>query len=74
MPKGIAASPGIAIGKAYILEKEDFYILEYKIKKEEVEREIKRFREAVDESKKQLDKLHLLRNEVVEALLDKEAK
>lgn len=54
MPKGIAASPGIAIGKAYILEKEDFCILEYKIKKEDVEKEIKRFKEAVEESKKQI--------------------
>ena len=36
MPKGIAASPGITIGKVYILEKENFCILEYKIKKEEV--------------------------------------
>jgi len=54
MPRGIAASPGIAIGKAYILEKENFCILEYKVKKEEVEREIKRFREAVEESKKQI--------------------
>lgn len=57
MPKGVAASPGIAIGRVYILEKEDFCILEYKIKKEEVEKEIKRFREAVDESKKQLKKI-----------------
>ena len=53
MPRGIAASPGIAIGKAYILEKENFCILEYKIKKEDVEREIKRFREAVEQTKKQ---------------------
>ncbi|MCD6317727.1 phosphoenolpyruvate--protein phosphotransferase [Candidatus Aerophobetes bacterium] len=57
MPKGVAASPGIAIGKVYILEKEDFCILEYKIKKEEVEREIKRFREAVEESKRQLEEI-----------------
>ena len=54
MPKGIAASPGIAIGKAYILEKENLCILEYKIKQEEVEREIKRFKKAVEESKKQV--------------------
>ncbi len=57
MAKGIAASPGIAIGRVYILEKEDFCILEYKINKEEVEREIKRFREAVKESKKQLKEI-----------------
>jgi len=54
MPKGVAASPGIAIGKAYILEKENLCILEYKIKQEEVEREIKRFKKAVEESKKQV--------------------
>ncbi|HDN85336.1 MAG TPA: phosphoenolpyruvate--protein phosphotransferase, partial [Candidatus Aerophobetes bacterium] len=54
MPKGVAASPGIAIGKAYILEKENLCILEYKIKQEEVEREIKRFKKAVEESKKQI--------------------
>ena len=47
MPKGIAASPGIAIGKVYILEKETFCILEYEIKEEVIEAEIKRFREAV---------------------------
>jgi len=52
--KGVPASPGIAIGKVYILEKEDFCILEYRIKKEEVDKEIKRFKEAVEESKKQI--------------------
>jgi len=57
MAKGIAASPGIAIGRVYILEKEDFCILEYKINKKENEREIKRFREAVKESKKQLEEI-----------------
>ncbi|GAH89848.1 unnamed protein product, partial [marine sediment metagenome] len=53
MPKGIAASPGITIGKVYILEKENFCILEYKIKKEEVEKEIERFKVAVKEAKEQ---------------------
>jgi len=52
--KGVPASPGIAIGKVYILEKEDFCILEYRIKKEGVDKEIKRFKEAVEESKKQI--------------------
>ena len=54
MPKGIPASPGIAIGKVYILEKETFCILEYKVRKEKVETEITRFKEAVEESKKQI--------------------
>ncbi|GAH01639.1 unnamed protein product, partial [marine sediment metagenome] len=57
MPKGIAASPGIAIGKVYILEKETFCILEYEIKEEVVEAEIKRFREAVEESKRELEEI-----------------
>ncbi len=57
MPKGIAASPGIAVGKAYILEKEEYCILEYKIKKEEVEEELKRFEAAVENSKKDLNKI-----------------
>ena len=57
MPKGIAASPGITMGKVYILEKETFCILEYKIKKEEVEKEIKRFKEAVKEAKEQLQEI-----------------
>jgi len=54
MPRGIAASPGIAIGRVYILEKEDFCILKYRIKKDEIGTEIKRFEEAVYQSKKQL--------------------
>lgn len=57
MLRGIAASPGIVIGKVYILKKEDFPILEYKIKKEQVEKEIERFKEAVEESKKQLEEI-----------------
>ena len=57
MPEGIAASPGIAIGRAYVLEKEKFSILEYQIKKEEVEKEIERFKEAVRQSKKELEKI-----------------
>jgi len=57
MPEGIAASPGIAIGRAYVLEKEKFSILEYQIKKEEVEKEIERFKEAVRQSKRELEKI-----------------
>lgn len=57
MPRGIAASPGIAIGKTYILEKEDFCTLEYKIKNDEVEVEIKRFKEALERTKEQIEQL-----------------
>jgi len=68
--KGIPASPGIAIGKAYILEKENFCILEYKIKSEEVEKEIKRFKEAVEESKKQIKEI---KEKVKEKIGEREA-
>ena len=57
MPRGIAASPGIAIGPVYILEKEDFCILKYRIKKDEIGTEIKRFEDAVGQSKKQLKEI-----------------
>ena len=70
MPKGIAASPGIAMGKAYILEKEEYCILEYKIKKEEVEQELKRFETAVKNSKKDLGKI---KKRVEEKMGEKEA-
>ena len=70
MPKGIAASPGIAIGKAYILEKEEYCILEYKIKKEEVEQELKRFGMAVENSKRDLKKI---KKRVEDELGEKEA-
>ncbi|MBC7189021.1 phosphoenolpyruvate--protein phosphotransferase [Candidatus Aerophobetes bacterium] len=68
--KGIPASPGIAIGKAYILEKENFCILEYKIKEGEEENEVKRFKEAVEESKKQILQI---RERVKEKIGEKEA-
>ncbi|MCD6574149.1 phosphoenolpyruvate--protein phosphotransferase [Candidatus Aerophobetes bacterium] len=70
MLKGIPASPGIAIGKAYILDKENFCILEYRIKKEEVSKEVRRFKRAVEESKKQILKI---KEKVREKIGEKEA-
>lgn len=65
MPKGIAASPGITIGKVYVLEKENFCILEYKIKKEEVEKEIERFKEAVEDARRQLQEIEKKAKETI---------
>jgi len=70
MITGIPASPGIAIGEVYILKKEDFCILEYKIKEEEIEKEIKRFREAVAQSKQQMKRIKKM---VKESMGKKEA-
>lgn len=68
--KGIAASPGIAIGRAYVLKKEEFSILEYKINKEEINNEIKRFKEAVKQAKYELERI---RKKAKEKIGEKEA-
>lgn len=47
--KGISASPGIAIGKAFLYHKEDFWIEERTIAAHETEAEVQRFLAAVDE-------------------------
>ena len=51
--KGIPASPGVAVGKAYVYAKE-FTIVERKVKKSEVKGELKKFRIALERSKKQI--------------------
>ncbi len=51
---GTPASPGIAIGKIHLLEREILQIKEEKLKPEEVEHEIQRFRKALDETKAEL--------------------
>ena len=52
--KGIAVSKGVAIGKAYLLDRSKFCILKQKLKKHEVEKEIERFRDAIAKTKLQL--------------------
>jgi len=51
--KGIPASSGVAVGKAYVYVKE-FMIAERKVKKSEVKGELKKFRVALERSKKQI--------------------
>lgn len=57
MIKGIGVSPGIAIGKVFLLDSERYYIPERKIVPEEVDAEIARFIEAIDKTKGQLTEL-----------------
>jgi phosphotransferase system enzyme I (PtsI) len=45
--KGIPASPGIAIGKAYLIGSEEFSVMKLKISPSEIPREIVRFEEAL---------------------------
>jgi phosphotransferase system enzyme I (PtsI) len=53
--KGIAASPGIAIGKAYTLENEEIVINRVEIPKDKIKAEVKRFKKALDATHRDLD-------------------
>lgn len=56
--KGIGVSPGIAIGKVYVLDRSDAKIFRYKLTKSSlVTGEIKRFRKALKESERQLSEI-----------------
>ncbi len=52
--KGMVASPGIRIGKAYIFKGARIYIPKYTIKSNEVDKEIKRFEEALKKTKHEI--------------------
>ena len=61
--KGIAGSPGIAIGKAYLVERGNVDIVDkYYIAKERVQAEVERFKDAVAKSKKDLLKIIIYNN------------
>lgn len=56
--KGINASPGICIGKAYLVDREGVDILRhYRIPEKKLSNEIKRFKTAVKKAKDQLDRI-----------------
>lgn len=57
MLKGITASPGIEIGKAYVLKEQQIIINKENITEDRVEKEIKRLEEAIAKSKDQLEKI-----------------
>ena len=53
--QGIAGSPGIAIGKAYLVEREDVDVIEKRfVDPENIPAEVRRFKEAVKKARKQL--------------------
>lgn len=54
MQRGIAASPGIVIGKAFVLSQEDFSVKRIKLSEEEVGKEIARFQDALNTTKQEL--------------------
>ncbi|MDC1152701.1 phosphoenolpyruvate--protein phosphotransferase [Nitrospinaceae bacterium] len=52
--KGIAVSKGVAIGKAYLLDRSKFCIFKQELEEHEVEKEIERFRDAIAKTKLQM--------------------
>jgi phosphotransferase system enzyme I (PtsI) len=55
---GIAASPGICIGKAYLVGREGVDVVEkYSVKRENLKEEIKRFKDAVKKAKDELNRI-----------------
>ncbi len=65
--QGIGASPGIIIGKAYLLERFKVRLPQKRINPEQVEGEIKRFHNAIEASRDQL-------TEIKEKILDTEVR
>ncbi|MEK7384655.1 MAG: phosphoenolpyruvate-utilizing N-terminal domain-containing protein, partial [Elusimicrobiota bacterium] len=53
--KGIAASPGIAIGKAYVVEDEDIVVERMEISRDRVSEEVRRFKHAQKATLRDLD-------------------
>lgn len=52
--KGISVSKGVAIGKAYLLDSTKFCIIKRQLGEHEVEKEIERFRQAIEKTKLQM--------------------
>lgn len=51
---GIAASAGVAIGKVFVLEEDDFVLIEKEIPKNKIKDEIARFKEATEKTRLEL--------------------
>jgi len=55
--KGLPASPGIAIGDAYVIEKEGFKLPQYWVNNKEIPSEVRRFGEALEKTRNELEKI-----------------
>ncbi|MFH0948154.1 MAG: phosphoenolpyruvate--protein phosphotransferase [Elusimicrobiota bacterium] len=55
--KGISASAGIAIGKAFVIESEDFCAVRRNVTKDEVKKEVEKFRRAIFDTRAELEKI-----------------
>src|SRR3989339_995833 len=52
--QGIAASPGIVIGKAFLMEDEELCLVQKEISKEDAKKEVIRFREAISKTRAEM--------------------
>ncbi|RLD16765.1 MAG: phosphoenolpyruvate--protein phosphotransferase [Caldiserica bacterium] len=52
--KGISGSPGIVIGEAFVLEKQEYCIYRHTISPDKVRKEISRFRDAISKVKEEI--------------------
>ncbi|MFQ5451146.1 MAG: phosphoenolpyruvate--protein phosphotransferase [Nitrospinaceae bacterium] len=57
MFQGFSLSKGVAIGKAYLLDRSKFCILKQTLEPDEVEPEIQRFRQAIEKAKMQMQEI-----------------
>jgi phosphotransferase system enzyme I (PtsI) len=55
--RGIPASPGIAVGKAHVLEMEELHVREKQVEPQDVEKEIERFKAALVTARKEIEEL-----------------
>jgi len=55
--RGVPASSGVAIGKSFLLNRETVEVKQKKIDENEIQKEILRFKKALDETKKELFKI-----------------
>lgn len=52
--QGVAASPGIAIGKVFLLEDDEFCLIQREIAKDDAKKEVARFREALAKTRAEM--------------------
>ena len=59
MLKGVAASPGVAIGRAFLFYHEELDVPHYTVDESSVDGEIARFLSALEETKRNLEEIHI---------------
>ncbi len=69
--KGIAASPGIAHARVFLLAQKELTIPKFKVSSDQKPREVRRFEEALLETRKQIQ---AIRDEIKESLGEEEAR